>query len=124
MLILLILVALNFWSFSQINFYKQLPDPPPAVTTSFHINGHEDAWIQEVREDGTVLVQIVDDKTNIFFKPAKKDLHRFRRPIAAVTFECGKKPEEKCDLSEPYKLYINNVLVQLLEIKKTAQGLK
>ncbi|MDP3792584.1 MAG: hypothetical protein Q8Q89_02540 [bacterium] len=121
LLVLMVLAFINFFRLFQSGLDHQLPDPVPIVPKSFHVNGHEDAWIQEIRDDGTVLVQTVDDKTNIHFRPLPRHLDRFsmsRNPIVAVTFECGKKPEEECNLSEPYTLYIKNVPVELLELKK------
>lgn len=124
LVILFILVGLNVWSYMQMNFDRQLPDPVPIVTESFHKDGDDEAWIMKVEDDGTVWVQTVDDKTNIHFRPSSRHLSLFSEhinKIAGVTFECGKEPEEECDLSKPYKLYIKNVLVEALGVqKKTA----
>ncbi|OGM96588.1 MAG: hypothetical protein A3B86_00700 [Candidatus Yanofskybacteria bacterium RIFCSPHIGHO2_02_FULL_38_22b] len=125
-LILLVLVFINFLMLYRSDFDRQLPDPVPLVTESFHKDSNDESWILKVENDGSVWVQMVDDKTNIHFRPSPGHLHLFSEHInniADVTFECGRKPEEECDLSKPYKLYVNNVQVELLEIrnKKTAK---
>ena len=126
LLILGILVVFNVWNFSQINLKwpsldRQLPDPIPVVTGSFHEDGDNESWIMKVENDGSVWVQMVDDKTNIHFRPSSWHWHLFSghiNQLAAVTFECGKEPEEECNLSEPFKLYVKNVQVELIEVKK------
>ena len=126
LIVLFVLTVFNVLTCLRPKLNKSLPKPSPVATDvarSFHVNGHKDAWILGIKDE-TVFVQTVVDKTEIHFRPLPQHLHRFPLGnIAAVTFECGRKPEEKCDLSKPYKLYVNNVQVELLEIrnKKTVK---
>ena len=120
MLILVILAGYNYWNFLRFGSRRQLPDPVPPVTESFHKDGYDDSWILNV-DNGTVWVQLVDDKTLIHFQPLSRDFYLFEEAvghIAPVTFECENKKAGQCDLAKPYKLYIKNVPVELLEIKK------
>ena len=79
-----------------------LPEPVNRVTSSYHLNGHQDAWTQYVRED-RVQVQTVKTKTTILFRPPKEYMNRFQEGwVAAITFQCNKGFNDDCDLSEPY----------------------
>ena len=123
MLVIFILALINIRIFLEADLNRQLPDPPPIVNESFHKDGHNESWIMKVESDGSVWVQTVDDKTNIHFRPSPWHLNLFFNHIsqlAAVTFKCDKEPDKECDLSKPYVLYIKNVQVELIEIKKKA----
>jgi len=90
------------------------------ITTSFHKDGHENAWIKDVdRQQNLVLVRTVDTGIRIVFHTNPSDVKRFNEGwITGVTFDCGQKPKEKCDLSKPYKLYVSNMLVEPIEINQ------
>lgn len=103
---------------SQLRRFGHLPMPTNKVKTTYH-DSYEDALIQDIdKNKGLVLVTIIDSKTNIVFKPTVDNLGKFHEGyIAPVTFQCMKKKKGKCDLSHDYKLYINNGLVQLVELR-------
>ena len=125
--ILVVLMAYNISIFFGENANPSVEPPlrynETAVTSSFHANGYEDARVDVIDlKQRLVLVQIIDTKLKISFRSSKLDLNRFHKGwIAPVTFECGQKPGDKCDLSRPYKLYVSNRLVKpedIIEIRK------
>ncbi len=96
-----------------------LPPPTNGVISSYHKKypkkNYEDSHIQDLDpKEGLVLVQTIDSKISIIFKPAPENFEKFSiGSIAPVTFECTKKKKGKCDLDYPYKLFISNAPVEL-----------
>lgn len=121
----MVLVVLAVYNFNTFFGPKKGLEPPlrrneQFVTASFHKDGHEDAWIKDVdRQQGFVLIGTVSTGTRIIFHTNPNDIKRFNKGwVTGVTFDCGQKPKEKCDLSKPYKLYVSNVLVEPVEISQ------
>lgn len=118
-----VVMVLTVYNFNIFFGPKKGVEPPlrkgeQLIETSFHKDGHENAWIKDIdQKQCLVLVKTVDTKMRIVFRPTQNDLKSFNKGwIAPVTFDCGQKPKEKCDLSRPYKLYVSNVLVEPIEV--------
>lgn len=120
--VIMVLMIYNFNIFFGPKRGTELPlrKGERLVDTSFHKDGYENAWIKNIDEkQGLVLVRTVEVQMRIVFRPTQNDLHNFNKGwIAPVTFDCGQKSKEKCDLSKPYKLYVSNVLVEPIEISQ------
>ena len=83
-----------------------------------HDIGYKNARVQYI-ENEMVQVQIVGTKSAMVFRPDRNDLKRFRVGwLAPVTFKCGKKFNEECDLLKPFELYVSRVRVELVEMGK------
>lgn len=102
-----------------IKDYQLLPQPINEVKKSYHDDGHENAWVQDIDEkEGLVLVTTTDSKMSIIFKPTSDDLQKFHVGwIAPVTFRCTKRIKGKCDFNAPYKLFVSNGLVKVELLK-------
>lgn len=88
------------------------------LIVGIHDNGYENSTIMYVK-DGLVEVQTAITKTDIVFRPRGNHIKRFRvGSLAPVTFDCGQKPGESCDLSNPHilKMYASSVLVSIVKI--------
>lgn len=99
-----------------------LPEPAPKpvdphVTenqSSFHISGHENAWIQFVdAKKGLVQVQTTKSRMDIDFRPKnRRDISRFQKNwITPVTFLC-RDGNTDCEIGSQVKTYIGNVEVE------------
>ncbi len=99
-------------------------NPSSAPKETFHKNGYVDSWVLKV-EDELVYVQFVDDKTIIEFRPPKGSIELFKNKIntiTPVTFDCEVIVNHKCDLTYPYKLYVNNLSVELIKAVTAKQS--
>jgi len=123
-MLLIVLAIYNFDIFFGSKSNRGVEPPlrknEQSIEISFHKDGHENAWIKDVdRQQNLVLVRTIDTGVRIIFHPAKNEIRRFNKGwITGVTFDCGQKPKEKCDLSKPYKLYVSNVLVEPVEVSQ------
>lgn len=102
-----------------IKDYQRLPQPTSEIKKSYHDDGYENAWVQDIDEkEGLVLVTTTDSKMSIIFKPTSDDLQKFHVGwIAPVTFRCTKRIKGKCDFNAPYKLFVSNSLVKVELLK-------
>jgi len=122
--VFVVLVIYNFSVFFGQQSKKGIEPPlvknEQPIKTSFHENGYENAWIKEVNQKQLLIkVKTVDSKIEIYFRPEPEYMKRFHENwIAPVTFDCGQKPNEECDPSKPYKLYVSNVLVEPVEVSR------
>lgn len=89
------------------------------IKKSYHDGGYERSLVQDIDpEKGLVLVTTIDSKISIIFKPAPENLDKFHVGWwPPVTFQCTKKMKGKCDFNFPYKLFVNNGLVEVKQIK-------
>jgi len=87
---------------------------------SFHDVDYEEAFIISADlEDGLVAVKTVDTRIRIIFRPSRISIKKFNKGwITPITFECGRKSGEKCDLLQPYKLYASNMLVEPVKVEE------
>ena len=114
------LINVRFW-LEQHLMQGRNPVPEPIHTSPAHSvhadNGYEEAWTQYV-ENGLVQIQVISAKTTFVFRPMAGNINHFHQgSIAAVTIQCDKGFNKDCDLAKPFKLYSNNVLVEVVKVK-------
>ncbi len=129
--ILLVLMAYNIIMLFRPHSYSEwLAHSKPGLESplqkdeqiakkSFHDAGYEEAFIDSIDlKNDLVVVETVDTKMRIVFHPPRIGIKKFNKGwIAPVTFECSQRSGGKCDLSQPYKLYVSNMLVEPIKVE-------